>query len=743
MRIAGHRGTRLHAPENSLQALVSAYTAGADVLEFDLQMTKDGHLVLSHDGDIARLTGERGLIRDMWLKELRHTSGQFDFSATFNPQGVADFKYYRTSRRLQIEIYEQLLDRLPRDVELLIELKHDSAQDDAMRAVFVNKALGALDKRGRLDSVVMYSKDPAVIRELRAKSAEVRLAAFDWELSPAEQLALIDDLEAEKRKLKETIAKQQALDMEESLHNLKGQLKKGEACPLCGSEEHPQPFKGRRKKGGQVAESEESLEAIERRLDLARTELSQSRERIARLEGRLEEREDDEQEEVPELDEATMAGLKNTLQVVESRVSKKEDLLKRLREMRSEIKPGRVRLKKMRLLKERLEATIEGVESQYESRKKSVLLTMREFFGQFREATFEELVALVDSEKERLEERLQEIEEYRFSTDRAELMAETFALQLAETRASEIRRDELQQKADDLRAQLEDSFKMDFANWDDLTFSLSRVARESSRGDVSVLDRDTLIRTVERQLHQSQELLATMPVPEMRAEQIRQVLAREREQLELKVGRRAALEKSIEQSQEDVRLYDEVVEEIRELESRQKCLERMATLAIGKKGPTFHDWYLEKLFRRVIEAANLRLEVLAPNRFCLGLQPGLEVKIVDFMAGKERSATTLSGGESFLASLALALALGDILQGDRESREKLKTLFIDEGFGYLDKRALDAALDCLESLKQEGRTVGIISHVPALRERIRAQVVLASNDSPLPYGVDRVQVFAE
>jgi exonuclease SbcC len=578
----------------------------------------------------------------------------------------------------------------------------------------------------------------------RQRQNEALRDAFEQaQAREARFLDLIDDLEAEKRELKDTIAKRQALDLEESLHNLKGQLKKGAACPLCGSENHPKPFKGRRKKTGDVAESEESLEAIERRLDLARTELAQSRERIARLEGRLEEREDDDEEEVPELDEATMAGLRNTLQAVESRVSKKEDLLKRLRAMRAEIKPGRVRLKKMRLLKERLEATVEGVESQYESRKESVLRTMREFFGQFKEATFEELVGLVDSEKESLEERLQEIEEYRFSTERAELMAETFALQLAETRASEIRRDELQQKAARLRSQLEDSFKMDFANWDDLTFSLSRVARESSRGDVSVLDRETLIRTVERQLHQSQELLATMPVPEMRAEQIRQVLAREREQLELKVGRRAALEKSIEQSREDVRLYDQVVEEIRDLEIRQRCLERMATLAGGKKGPTFHDWYLEKLFRRVIEAANLRLEVLAPNRFCLGLQPGLEVKIVDFLAGKERSATTLSGGESFLASLALALALGDILQGDRESREKLKTLFIDEGFGYLDKRALDAALDCLESLKQEGRTVGIISHVPALRERIRAQVVLASNDAPLPYGVDRVQVFAE
>ncbi|MCA9778495.1 MAG: hypothetical protein KC800_17325, partial [Candidatus Eremiobacteraeota bacterium] len=666
------------------------------------------------------------------------------------------FNLRRSLERLDtlVEDYrgvEALADELERIDERLVELgqlRSDMALTIKEQKAEIETTEEELEKiKAGEQKLASLKSDLKAVERQKGKQRQNEALRDAFEQAQAREarfLDLLDDLEAEKRELKESIARQQALDLEESLHSLKGQLRKGEPCPLCGSEDHPKPFKGRKKKGTGVAESEESLDAIERRIELARTELAQSRERIARLEGRLEEREEDDDEPVPELDEATLAGLRNTLQAVESRVSKKEDLLKQLREMRAEIKPGRVRLKKMRLLKERLEATVEGVESQYESRKESVLQTMREFFSQFEEASFEELVEFVDSEKARLEERLKEIEEFRFSTERAELMAETFALQLAETRASEMRRDEFQQKADELRAQLEDSFKMDFANWDDLTFSLSRVARESSvRGDASVLDRETLIRTIERQLHQSQELLSTMPVPEMRAEQIRQVLAREREQLELKVGRRAALEKSIEQSQEDVRRYDEVVEEIRELEARQQRLERMASLATGKKGPGFHDWYLDKLFRRVIEAANLRLEVLAPNRFCLGLQPGLEVKIVDFLAGKERSATTLSGGESFLASLALALALGDILQGDRESREKLQTLFIDEGFGYLDKRALDAALDCLESLKQEGRTVGIISHVPALRERIRAQVVLASNDAPLPYGVDRVQVFAE
>ena len=75
MRIAAHRGSRLHAPENSRLALIAGYTGGADVLEFDLQLTKDGQLVLSHDATIDRLTGEQGHISDLTFADLR----KFDF----------------------------------------------------------------------------------------------------------------------------------------------------------------------------------------------------------------------------------------------------------------------------------------------------------------------------------------------------------------------------------------------------------------------------------------------------------------------------------------------------------------------------------------------------------------------------------------------------------------------------------------------------------------------------------------
>jgi exonuclease SbcC len=709
-----------------------------------------------------RLQGEAEAVEEE-LQEQRAQYEQLKSSTNFLEEEVERarlmeeerFSLKRSLERLDLLVEEYrgvqtLSDELNRIAERLIELGQLRAEVALMvkeQKADMHDAEGELAKiKAGEQKLANLKADLLSIEEQkgRQRQSEALQDAFEQAQSREARFGeLVDKLEAERSFLKDSLSKQKENDQKESLLNLKPQLKKGKPCPLCGSKSHPKPFKGRSSKRRHDEATDESLEDIEHRLGIAQNELAQAKQRVARLEGRLEEREADAQQG-PELDDDTLMRLRRTIEIVESKVEQKEELLKDLRKIRAEIKPLRIRLKKMRLLKERLEATVDGVKAQHETQRHSVLKTMQEFFNQIQDATFEDLVEAVESEKSRLDERLNDIAEFRFTTERAELMAETFALQLAETRAAEKSRENFQTKADSLRQELMNSFRLEFANWDDLNFSLNRIARESKvRGETPVLDRETLVRTVERQLHQSKELLAMMPQPEMKSEDIRNALARDREQMELKVGRRAALEKSIEQSQEDVKKYDRIVEEIRDCEEREKNLGRMAILATGQDGIGFHDWYLEGLFRKVVSAANLRLEVLAPNRFCLGLHPGLEVKVVDFMAGKERSATTLSGGESFLASLAMALGLGDILQGDRDSREKLQTLFIDEGFGYLDRRALDAALDCLESLKQEGRTVGIISHVPALRERIRAQVVLAPNDAPLPYGVDRVQVFAE
>jgi exonuclease SbcC len=97
----------------------------------------------------------------------------------------------------------------------------------------------------------------------------------------------------------------------------------------------------------------------------------------------------------------------------------------------------------------------------------------------------------------------------------------------------------------------------------------------------------------------------------------------------------------------------------------------------------------------------------------------LELEIVDhYQADVARPTRSLSGGESFLASLALALGLSELASG----RTSIESLFIDEGFGTLDADALEVALSALETLQARGKTIGVISHILAMQERIVAQI---------------------
>jgi len=100
---------------------------------------------------------------------------------------------------------------------------------------------------------------------------------------------------------------------------------------------------------------------------------------------------------------------------------------------------------------------------------------------------------------------------------------------------------------------------------------------------------------------------------------------------------------------------------------------------------------------------------------------GLELEVHDAHTGTARPVGTLSGGESFLASLALALGLADVVQS-HAGGIRLETIFVDEGFGTLDPESLDLAVRALRDLQQGGRLVGIISHVTELRELIDARL---------------------
>ena len=141
-------------------------------------------------------------------------------------------------------------------------------------------------------------------------------------------------------------------------------------------------------------------------------------------------------------------------------------------------------------------------------------------------------------------------------------------------------------------------------------------------------------------------------------------------------------------------------------------------------------YVLSERLRQVVEAANERLASMTDTRFTLeqadergaGEQRGgLSLRVRDQWSGKQRDPATLSGGETFLVSLALALGLADTVSHEAGGTQ-LDTLFIDEGFGALDATTLDAVMDTLDSLRDGGRVVGLVSHVPELRTRITTQL---------------------
>ena len=154
--------------------------------------------------------------------------------------------------------------------------------------------------------------------------------------------------------------------------------------------------------------------------------------------------------------------------------------------------------------------------------------------------------------------------------------------------------------------------------------------------------------------------------------------------------------------------------------------------ATGRAKLSLEGYVQRYYFREVVAAANRRLTVLTDGNFVLRCREiakdlrsraDLQLDVLDRSTGVWRDVSTLSGGESFMASLALAVGLSDVVQ-NRSSRVKLDMLFIDEGFGSLDQNTLQRALELLGRLSDGSRTIGIISHVAELRQHIDKKLVV-------------------
>ncbi|MFB7237754.1 AAA family ATPase [Streptomyces sp. NPDC056269] len=184
-------------------------------------------------------------------------------------------------------------------------------------------------------------------------------------------------------------------------------------------------------------------------------------------------------------------------------------------------------------------------------------------------------------------------------------------------------------------------------------------------------------------------------------------------------------------------LSRQALTEVRRLGPLREEYDRVARLAALTAGTSaenerrmrLESYVLAARLEQVAAAATARLQRMSSGRYTLvhsdarsgGKRAGLGLHVVDAWTGNERDTATLSGGETFFASLALALGLADVVT-DEAGGVRLDTLFIDEGFGSLDEQTLDEVLDVLDSLRERDRSVGIVSHVGDLRRRIPAQL---------------------
>ncbi len=179
------------------------------------------------------------------------------------------------------------------------------------------------------------------------------------------------------------------------------------------------------------------------------------------------------------------------------------------------------------------------------------------------------------------------------------------------------------------------------------------------------------------------------------------------------------------------------------LASLQKADEQFRTVGtlyklsagMNQKNVSFERFILGGFFDEIIQNANLRLLSLSSGRYSVSRKQekekgrrasGLDLEVLDIYTGKYRGTSTLSGGESFLTSLALALAVADVISAVSGGVE-VNTMFIDEGFGSLDAQSLEIAVESLLSLREGGRLIGIISHVQSLIDYIPARIEVAAS----------------
>jgi len=516
---------------------------------------------------------------------------------------------------------------------------------------------------------------------------------------------------------------------------LAAELKKGEACPVCGSIEHPLLAKM-----PEAVVTEEALERLEALMNEAKINYNKAKDAYAREEERYISGVKTSEEHITELykehaKELLTIGHSEQKSLIEKSLS---TITEKLTLLEEEIKQFVIKEKHFKALEKMIlklnedKARIETKQKELESTRleQMTLLTKHkttlghiydEVPKEMRQLkVLEERITLTDIEIKRCEAHIKETSAIYDKVNKEHIETSTQMNDLEKAIRDE--KKTLKELNETLSLQMA---KAGFINKEAFT--------KAKLDDKSLQE----LKEVQTAFHQKLEQLKVR-LKELN-DKTKNVKWLDLQQFEIKLEEKKNIRKEITEKEGTIqsRILDNestlktvvmINNQIKDKEAKYNVLGKLARIAQGNNPAmmTFERYVLAAFLEDILKAANIRLRQMTQGRYVLSRtdelqrknkQSGLELEVFDNFTGRSRHVKTLSGGEGFKASLSMALGLSDVVQS-YAGGVRLDTMFIDEGFGTLDQESLDSAINCLIDLQKSGRLVGIISHVQELKERI-------------------------
>lgn len=488
-------------------------------------------------------------------------------------------------------------------------------------------------------------------------------------------------------------ARQNRLFLDGQAGILAERLVEGEPCPVCGSDRHPHPAERL-----QEVPTEQALQQSKDTWDKAAEQAAELSRQAGQIGGQVVEMESQLRRRMSECSYPVIAEVIQGMSQAgaEEEVSDEfGELLQILEKSRTEIRQNQIQLE-------------DQIRSEQQKVKRREELTGK----------------LIPQEEERLSCLEQEMQQYRKRQESNEIEHQTLQNRIRDL-VQDLRFDS---KQDALGQQ-----ERDQAERDRLVRALTEAEQNYRQAEKLAAEHQGEIRSLQEQLSQAEEIQRDVVQAEL------EKLKQKREQITEKIKVIHARQRANQQ------IYQNIVSRSEELRAQEEEYQWINALhqtvngqLKGKERIMLETYIQTAYFDRIIRRANLRLMIMSDGRYELKRQveadnnrgqSGLTLSVIDHYNGTERSVKTLSGGESFLASLSLALGLSEEVQSSVGGIQ-IDTMFVDEGFGSLDPDALQQAYKALVSLTDGHRLVGIISHVEELKEKIDRQIVVTKIMNP-------------